>query len=138
MDVFFHVPHGRLKLRRIRTGADEEAELIWYQRPDGEGPRTSNYQRVPVPDPDALEAALGGALGVRGRVVKERLLLLTGQTRIHLDRVEGLGDFLELEVVLEPGQEEVEGRAVAAELAAWLGVQEEDLVRVAYMDLLEG
>jgi predicted adenylyl cyclase CyaB len=61
-----------------------------------------------------------------------------GNTRVHLDEVEGLGSFLELEVMLGPGQSEQEGQAIAQELMAQLGVEESDLIEGAYMDLLEG
>src|SRR5262245_25149106 len=96
-DTFFAVPHGRLKLREF---ADGSAELIHYQRADGTGARLSDYVRTPLPSPSSARDALERALGAAGRVRKRRLLLLAGQTRIHLDRVEGLGDFVELEVVL--------------------------------------
>ncbi|XP_063253247.1 uncharacterized protein LOC134550462 isoform X1 [Prinia subflava] len=69
-------------------------------------------------------------------VRKERLLLLLGQTRLHLDRVQGLGDFLELEVVLRPEQSVQDGQRVAQELLRALGVPEQDLVCGAYLDLL--
>ncbi len=59
-----------------------------------------------------------------------------GQTRIHLDRVDGLGDFVELEVVLRPDQEQREGIAIAHELMRRLGIAEDQLVKVAYIDLL--
>jgi len=70
-------------------------------------------------------------------VRKVRTLYLAGATRIHLDRVEGLGDFAELEVVLEPDQGSASGRATAAELMSALGIDERDLVEAAYIDLLE-
>jgi len=76
-------------------------------------------------------------LGVRGVVVKTRHLYLAGQTRIHLDEVAGLGSYMELEVVLRPGQSDAEGQAVAEALMASLGIQPGDLLEGAYMDLLE-
>ena len=84
----------------------------------------------------ALGDALARAQGVVGRVRKTRLLLLAGQTRIHLDRVEGLGDFLELEVVLREGQSEAEGEAIAEQLMAQLGVSASQRLAGAYLDLL--
>jgi adenylate cyclase class IV len=61
---------------------------------------------------------------------------LAGRTRIHLDRVDGLGDFVELEVVLGPEDDEQGGEAEAHAVFAKLGVDENDLVAVAYVDLL--
>ena len=76
------------------------------------------------------------ACGTLGRVRKRRILVLVGGTRVHLDSVEGLGDFLELEVVLRPGQTVAEGEAIARDLMAQLGVPEQALVSGAYLDLL--
>lgn len=132
-DTFFVVPHGRLKLRDFCNGS---GELIHYQRADTSGPKRSDYLLTPTPDPEGLREALSRACGLLGRVRKERILVLAGPTRIHLDRVEGLGDFLELEVTLGDGQSEAEGTAIAHDLMARLGVRDEDLVVGAYLDLL--
>ncbi|KPF60295.1 adenylate cyclase [beta proteobacterium AAP51] len=132
-DSFFEVPHGRLKLREF---ADGSAELIHYHRPDGLEAKASDYVRVPVPEPAALREALARACGLRGRVQKQRWLCLVGATRIHLDRVAGLGDFMELEVVLQEGQSDAEGQAVAEGLMAQLGLAEAERLAGAYLDLL--
>jgi predicted adenylyl cyclase CyaB len=133
-DVFFHTPRGRLKLRVL---GPEAGQLVYYERQDNAGPRRSDYLIAPTPDPSSLERVLGACLGVRGVVSKERWLYWVGNTRIHLDHVEGLGEFLELEVVLEPGQPAEEGAQRARELMERLGIGDADLVDVAYMDLLE-
>ena len=96
-ETFFGVARGRLKLRVLGTG---EAELIYYERPDVAGPKECCYARAPVHDADALHALLSRAFPVLGRVRKRRTLYVVGQTRIHVDEVKGLGDFVELEVVL--------------------------------------
>ena len=135
-DQFFAVPQGRLKLRRF---ADGRAELIHYHRPDGIEARASDYVRVPVADAaaaDALALALTRALGAPGRVRKQRWLLWAGPTRIHLDRVEGLGDCMELEVVLREGQADAEGVAIAEALMRDLGLAAAPRVAGAYLDLL--
>jgi predicted adenylyl cyclase CyaB len=132
-DTFFAAPHGRLKLREF---ADGSAELIHYQRRDDTAARLSDYVRTPVMRPAALREVLQRALGGAGRVHKRRLLLLAGQTRIHLDRVEGLGDFVELEVVLRDGQSEADGRAIAESLLHELGLARAERIAVAYVDLM--
>ena len=71
-------------------------------------------------------------------VKKTRYLYLVGQTRVHLDDVEGLGQFMELEVVMGEGQSDAEGQAIAEDLMSRLGVERGDLLEGAYMDLLEG
>ena len=132
-DTFFAVPHGRLKLRVFSNGA---GELIHYHRPDAAGPKLSDYVLVPVADPDSLREALARASGLIGRVRKHRILALVGSTRIHLDQVEGLGDFLELEVTLQGSHTEAEGTAIAHDLMARLGVAPDQLIEGAYLDLL--
>jgi adenylate cyclase class IV len=124
---------GRLKLRRSPTAA---AELIHYHRPDTGEAKASDYVRVPVPDPAALREALTRACGLLGRVRKQRWLLLAGATRIHLDRVEGLGDFMELEVVLREGQSDADGATIAEALMQPLGLADAPRLAGAYLDLL--
>lgn len=134
-DTFFRCDSGRLKLR---TFSDSSGELIFYQRPDESGPKESFYLRSPTTDPASLRKALRQAYGVVGRVVKQRTLYLAGRTRIHLDRVEALGEFLELEVVLSDGEPAEAGVREARELLDKLGVRESQLVDGAYVDLLLG
>lgn len=133
-DTFFNIPHGRLKLRVL---APDQGQLIYYERTDTAGPKRSNYFISLTNDPPALKTVLEKSLGIRGVVRKKRSLYLVGQTRIHVDEVEGLGQFMELEVVLRPEQSNAEGRAIAAELMEKLGVDESDLLEGAYMDLME-
>lgn len=132
-DTFFHTPSGRLKLRMM---APDNGQLIYYERSDKAGPKRSDYLISVTHEPESLEAVLSAALGVRGQVRKERWLYWAGHTRIHLDRVEGLGTFIELEVVLQPGQSAEEGRRAAEALMQQLGLQETDLIEGAYIDLL--
>jgi adenylate cyclase class IV len=133
VDTFFNVPHGRLKLRQF---ASDRGELIYYERPDRAGPKASNYTLVPTPQPEALRDVLARALGVGGVVRKRRWLYHAGPARIHVDEVDGLGTFLEVEVVLRPGQAPAEGERLADELRRELQVADEDLIDVAYLDLL--
>jgi predicted adenylyl cyclase CyaB len=133
-DVFFHVPKGRLKLRFL---AEDQGELISYERSDLAGPRRSVYHVLQTKTPESLRTVLASVLGVRGTVAKKRTLYWIGQTRVHLDEVEGLGRFVELEVVLQPGQTSAEGEKVAAELMKRLEIAKEDLIAQAYVDLLE-
>ncbi|MCB1995031.1 MAG: class IV adenylate cyclase [Burkholderiaceae bacterium] len=132
-DTFYACARGRLKLRRF---ADGTAELIAYRRPDLAGPKTSSYLRTPVADADDLHAALDAACGAVGRVRKRRRVVLVGRTRVHLDEVEGLGCFLELEVVLRDGEPECDGIDEAEALMLRLGVEPTWLVEGAYLDLL--
>ncbi len=132
-DTFFNVPTGRLKLRVFEDGT---GELIQYERNDSPGPSESNYLISPTNSPESLKEALANSLGVRAVIKKKRMVFLCGQTRIHFDQVKGLGEYIELEVVLEENQPFADGVAIAEELMARLGIEENYLVDKAYVDLL--
>ena len=134
VDTFFQTGKGRLKLREFGS---RPAQLVYYERLDQNGPKRSHYRILETSDPESLKDILQLALGIRGVVRKTRYLYMVGQTRVHLDDVEGLGQFMELEVVLRPGQSDEDGQAIARELMAKLGVNESDLLDGAYMDLME-
>jgi homotetrameric cytidine deaminase len=127
-DTYFARASGRLKLREQSPG---EAELIGYRRADAAAARASDYRVVAVPDADALREALAQALGTLVVVEKRRRLLLEDGVRIHLDQVEGLGAFVELEAVApEAGREELE------RVRAALQIEDGALVAESYSDLL--
>lgn len=132
-DTFFRCERGRLKLRRF---ADGRGELIHYHRADEGGPKVSDYILAPTADPDSLHEALRRANGELGRVKKQRRLYLVDNTRVHLDRVEGLGTFVELEVVLGDRDTEEQGQATAQRILKQLGIEPSQLVAGAYFDLL--
>lgn len=132
-DSFFSCPTGRLKLRDFGDGT---AELIAYERPDASGPSLSSYTRSHTNDPAGLRATLARALGCWARVVKTRQLYRVGRTRIHLDQVEQLGDFVELEVVLDDDEPVAAGQREAERLMAELGIRSADLRATAYADML--
>ena len=121
-DVFFKCDGARLKLRIL---APDHGELIRYERADLAEARRSSYLIARTADPTILLDILTATLGRTGVVRKLRTLYLVGQTRIHIDQVEGLGEFLELEVVLEPGQTDLEGEKIAAALLAEFGIEKE-------------
>ena len=124
-DTFFTCTHGRLKLRAF---ADGTGELIFYQRADDTGPKESFYVISPTDSPSTLRDALTRAYGAIGRVKKQRTVFMAGRTRIHLDNVEGLGEFLELEVVLRDGESAEAGMEEARTLMQSLGVEHTQLL----------
>jgi predicted adenylyl cyclase CyaB len=133
-DVYFKMRRGRLKLRII---GPRKGELIYYERADTKDPKPSLYLVYKTAMPRLIRELLSAALGVRGVVKKTRRLYLVGQTRVHYDDVEGLGRFMELEVVLRPGQSEEDGRRIAEDLLARFGVTKDDLLKGGYLDLQE-
>jgi predicted adenylyl cyclase CyaB len=132
-DVFFRVARGRLKLRIL---GPQSGELIAYERPDQTTAKASAYEIFRTTEPERLRITLSAALITEGVVRKRRCVYLCGQTRIHFDEVENLGSFIELEVVLRRDQPPAEGHAIVQSLMTRLGIREEDLIGVAYVDLL--
>lgn len=132
-DTFFNCSNGRLKLREQRGGEDY---LVFYRRAGVRGPKASVYTLVPVPDAAKTRRSLSRLLGVTKKVFKKRLVCHAGRTRIHFDEVRGLGRFIELEVVLGPGESAAAGRREAAGLMKALGIKKADLMAGAYADLL--
>jgi len=132
-DTFFTCERGRLKLRAFSAMA---GQLIFYQRPDQTGPKESFFIIAPTSSPDALRETLSLAYGQAGRVRKHRTLYRVGRTRVHLDRVENLGHFLELEVVLSEDEPLGPGVEEAHTLMAALGIAPAQLIEGAYVDLL--
>lgn len=132
-DTFFRCDAGRLKLRSFSNAS---GELIFYRRADQQGPKESFYIRSPTSAPDSLRESLALAYGAVGRVRKHRSLFLAGRTRIHLDQVEGLGQFLELEVVLGDREAAEAGMREARRLMEMLDIDPSQLIERAYVDLL--
>jgi predicted adenylyl cyclase CyaB len=132
-DTFFHCEAGRVKLRAFSNNA---GELIFYRRVNQTGPKESFYLRSPTSSPETLRESLSLAYGQVGRIRKYRTLFLVGRTRVHLDRVEDLGHFLELEVMLGDDEPAEAGIREASELMDRLGVQPAQLIEGAYLDLL--
>ena len=132
-DAFFVCERGRIKLRAFSA---TEGQLIFYRRANQAGPKESRFVISPTAAPDSLRDALTLAYGSAGRVRKHRTLYLVGRTRVHLDRVERLGHFLELEVVLAEGESPEAGVKEARALMTALGLVDDQLIDGAYVDLL--
>lgn len=94
-DIYFQVSHGRLKLR---SGNIENA-LIYYDRENTQGPKTAHILLQKVSSGNNLLEILTKSLGVLTEVKKEREIYLLDNAKIHLDQVDGLGQFVEIEVI---------------------------------------
>jgi predicted adenylyl cyclase CyaB len=130
-DTYFAVKGGRLKLRET---AGFQAELIYYRRDENGAGRPSDYEVAHSADADAVRSVLSHALGVLATVKKRRTLLVLDSTRIHLDNVEGLGTFIELETPVK--QDEAEARARIDALMGALGFDWSDCLRSSYLDMV--
>jgi homotetrameric cytidine deaminase len=133
-DTYFAGRHGRLKLREEGGSG---AELIAYRRPDTTEAEQSAFIRADAADPAALHKALAAALGETVVVVKRRRLWMWENVRIHLDDVDGLGTFIELEALIGPGlNTPEEAAAKVTHLRSELAIADDALVAVGYSDLL--
>lgn len=131
-DTYFHAPHGRLKLR------EEEgvmAHLIAYERPDHIGQRESRYRIIHVDQVDELRVALSNALGIKVVVAKKRCLFLWKEVRIHLDEVEGLGNFIEFEAVASDGSDLSREEAHVAIMRQAFAIDDSCVIGGSYCDL---
>lgn len=146
VDTYFRVARGRLKLRRrwpvaepgrdVVPAVEQPAELIAYGRSDTTGPKRSDYLLVPFPPGTRLEQVLELATGIDVRVAKLRTVFLHDDVRIHVDEVEGLGSFLELEAVLdETCDEEAAGRKIEA-LRRHFDIRTGHLIDRSYRELI--
>lgn len=141
-DTFFHCRSGRLKLR----SSGQYHDLIYYRRNDDYGPSESFYQSARAENPSALRTSLNSAFGEAGRVKKFRRTYQLGRSTIHLDRVGGLGDFIEIKTKLsaqfsksyspEPVISPEKGAGIVENLMTALGVDLFQLVDNAYVDLI--
>ena len=131
-DTFFVVANGKLKLREQPDGA----WLIHYRRDDQQELQVSDYTIVSVSDPTAVRAMLGDALGILAEVRKERTLMMRGNVRLHLDRVEGLGAFGEIEAVMADSDSPQAFHDEVAGILEDLSIAASDLIERSYFELL--
>lgn len=132
-DTYFNAPRGRLKLRQESNAV---AHLIAYERPDLPGHKESRYRIVETGDASGLEEALASVLGITVVVSKARRLFLFEGVRIHLDRVDGLGSFIEFEGVAAPEDGDLTRfESLLADLRHSLDIEDADLLSGSYCDL---
>ncbi len=130
-DWYFCVPQGRLKLRVV--GGQPAGELIAYLRPTRKAARTSEFQRLPTLDAAGTKRLFDRMLGPRARVHKRREVWLYKNARIHLDTVEKLGTFVEIEVVVTDGM--AQARRLMQTLTVAMGINAKDLIAESYADV---
>jgi predicted adenylyl cyclase CyaB len=132
-DTYFNVPAGRMKLRQ---GSIENA-LIHYRRNDQKGPKTSEVSLFPVTDGDKLASLLQAALGVRVVVDKVREIYFIGHVKFHIDSVQGLGSFIEIEAIDDTDQKSLdELRADCEYYIKAFGISVSDLLTHSYSDMV--
>jgi adenylate cyclase, class 2 len=132
VDTYFRVPQGRLKLRE----GNIENALIHYHRPDQSGPRTSDVLLHKTAPLSGLKEILVAALGVLVAVDKRREIYYLQNVKVHIDEVEGLGSFTEIEAAGDGNADRSALLAQCRELMEAFGIREDELVAESYSDLL--
>ncbi len=132
-DVYYKVKKGRAKLRTVNLGRHE---LIIYRRNDIAGPKSSKYIRIRIRHYKLVNGIMSSLFGVRGVVRKQRTLFLKSNVRFHLDRVEGLGDFMEIEYIVAPLEDKEKAKKEVDQLLQALHIREDMLITHSYIDLL--
>lgn len=131
-DTYFKVPSGRLKLRQGKI----ENNLIWYERPNQEGPKQSDFMLTAVQDGEALKAILQKALGVKVTVTKTREIYYIDNVKFHIDELEGLGSFVEIEAGNKLADVPVEKLDEQCRFyMEEFGIKEVDLLSHSYSDM---
>ena len=134
IDTYFNAPRGRLKLRE---GTIENC-LVFYERQDRRGPKTCDVRLVPTDatSAPALKALLTATLGVRCVVDKRREIHFIGNVKFHIDRVRGLGTFVEIEAQDAGGRYgKRKLRTQCGDYARMLGIEDADLVSGSYAEM---
>lgn len=132
VDTYFHTQNGRLKLRE----GNIEYSLIYYERPDQKGPKASEVILITQP-PRELKQLLGKTNGVKVVVDKFRKIFFIENVKFHIDRVEGLGHFVEIEAIDTNGS--IGKEKLLEQCNYYLQVfriPEADLLTASYSDML--
>jgi len=133
VDTYFNVPNGRLKLRE----GNIENNLIFYERTNQAGPKSSHFQLVKIEDAKGLKAALAASNGIKVVVTKNREIYYIDNVKFHIDEVPGLGSFIEIEagnILLDLTKEQLQAQCDF--YVKELGIKGEDLVAISYSDML--
>jgi predicted adenylyl cyclase CyaB len=133
VDIYFNVPEGRFKLRKGQI----ENTLVYYRREDQEGPKGSDVTlfRTDKKSRD-LELVLSRALGIKTVVDKKRDIYFIGNVKFHIDNVETLGSFIEVEVIGSDESERDMLRRQCEHYKQLFGVKQEDLISGSYSDMI--
>jgi adenylate cyclase class 2 len=133
-DTYFHVPLGRLKLRQ----GNIENTLIFYKRPDHDGPKQSDFFLSKIADGPATEQLLEKALGSKVVVDKNRKIFYIDNVKFHLDEVPGLGSFVEIEAgnLIDPSKTIDDLRTQCDLYMKAFDIAESDLIQHSYSDMI--
>ncbi|MGB0525137.1 MAG: class IV adenylate cyclase [Flammeovirgaceae bacterium] len=133
IDTYFESKQGRLKLRE----GNIESALIYYERQNQAGPKTSDILLYKSVDTAALKPILHKVLEPLVVVDKKREIYFVNNVKFHIDEVDGLGQFVEIEAIDATG--EIGKEKLLAQCQYYMElfhIQEQDLLEVSYSDLM--
>jgi predicted adenylyl cyclase CyaB len=134
VDTYFDVPEGRLKLRQ----GSIEQNIIYYRRPDSPSPKSSDINLVPAEHPDELHQLLSNALNVKVVVDKRREIYFIDNVKFHIDDVEELGQFVEIEAIDNDGSlDEAHLQEQCQYYMNLFEITDDQLIAHSYSDMLE-
>jgi adenylate cyclase, class 2 len=131
-DTYFNVANGRLKLRE----GNIENNLIYYERTNQAGPKGSDFILTKIPEVDKLKESLSKANGIKTVVKKKREIYYISNVKFHIDEVEGLGSFIEIEagnIIADLNKEELQKQCEF--YMNQFEIEEKDLIEVSYSDM---
>lgn len=132
-DTYFHCDNGRLKLRE----GNIENALIFYKRENHSGPKVSEVTISKVANDHHIKDVLAQAYGIFIEVKKDREIYFLDNIKFHIDHIEDLGDFVEIEAIDSTGQlEKEELEEQCKHFLNLFGITPEDLLTHSYSDLL--
>jgi adenylate cyclase class 2 len=135
VDTYYEVPQGRLKLRE--TEGANKAQLIYYERPDVQGPKQTQVCIIELRKPQFMKLFLSKVLRIKTVVDKQRAIYRFEGTQVHLDMVQNLGTYVEFERPAENTPEAAQKAHETLErLMRTFGVEPEALRKGSYSDLL--
>ena len=130
-DTYFNVPNGRMKLRQGKI----ENALIHYNRTDQAGPKSSVVTLYPVAESNLLRSLLEKALGIKVVVDKVREIYFIDNVKFHIDIVNKLGNFVEIEAISIDGKIPMDKlKDQCNHYVNAFGISEGDLLHNSYSD----
>ena len=132
-DTYFDVDKGRLKLRE----GNIENNLIYYERDNQAGPKSSHFNLIKIDDARGLKEVLERSMGIKVVVQKKREIYYIRNVKFHIDEVPGLGSFIEIEagnILADLSQQQLKEQCDF--YLKEFGIRETDLVEVSYSDML--
>lgn len=132
-DTYFNVAFGRLKLRQ----GNIENSLIFYHREDIAGLKQSDFELLHVTNGNRLKTILAKAMGVKIEVKKTREIYYVANVKFHIDTLERLGNFVEIEATnIGCDLSTQDLREQCNFYMQEFGINEDDLIAVSYSDML--